>query len=254
MGTNHTVSTTKTSIRILERLKERNGARVTELADELEISPSTVHNHLMTLKEEGYVVKQGDLYDLSMKFIQLGQYVQDRDRVFQIIKPRVEALMNESEERANFVIEENSQGVYVVTEKGEHSVDTFAQKGRQLFLHASSAGKAILAELPREKIEEIIEHQGLPEMTQKTITDRGELYEQLDRVRERGFAICDEEYISGVRAVSTSVCKPSGEVIGALGISGAAYRLTDEKIHEEFSDPLLGIANEIELEIEHKLS
>lgn len=253
MGNDRTLTTTENSIRIIELLKERNGARISELDEELDLSPSTIHNHLATLQNQGYVVKQDFVYDLSMKFLQLGRYVEIRDRRYQIIDPKITKLADETGHRANFIIEENGLGVFVFTKRGEHSVETFAQPGRQLFLHASAPGKALLSEFDEERIEEIIQQHGLPRQTGNTITEKDELIEGLTAVQERGFAISDEEYVSGIRALGTPIHNPNGEVIGSIGISGPTNRLTDEKIRTMFSDTLLGVANEIELEIEHNL-
>jgi DNA-binding IclR family transcriptional regulator len=74
---------------------------------------------------------------------------------------------------------------------------------------------------------------GLPKQTKHTITTRSALYDKLEEVRQRGYAINDEERIEGLRAVGTIVSDSNGNLIGALTISGLSYRMPNEMIHHD---------------------
>jgi len=112
--------------------------------------------------------------------------------------------------------------------------------------HCTGLGKAILASLPRERAEAIIDAQGMDENTANTITDRDRLFEHLAEVHERGYAIDDEEAIAGLRCVAAPVVA-SERTVGAVSVSGPARRMEDARIRDELAPLVLRAANVIEL-------
>lgn len=236
------------TIRILEALLEMNGARVTELANQLDMSPSTVHSHLATLEDHEYLVKEGDIYRLSMRFVTISGHVRQRKVAYEEARNQVDMLAEETQERAQFLVEEHGKAYYVHTRTGEHAVQTNAQVGKRSYLHASAAGKAILAHLPEHRIDEILA-KPLNELTANTITDPAALRENLAEIRERGISFNEEESVTGLHAVGVPVQSPSGFVLGALSVSGPSNRLSGTRFREEIPQLLQGTANELELNI-----
>lgn len=247
----NTLQTTSTSLQVIETLRRQDGARVTELADVMEKSPSTIHGHLQTLHDAEFVVREGDVYQLSLRFLNLGEYVHNRKQVYQLAEPKVNQLADETGGRAHFIVEEHDKGVYVHTKSGKHAVETYSRVGRRHFLHTAAAGKSILAMLPEQKVEAIIDEHGLPEKTENTITDREELFKELAVIRDQGYAYNREEQIQGIKAVGTPILGDHDEVIGAISVSGPAHRLKGTQFEEELPNTVLGIGNELELEIEY---
>ncbi|RDZ52740.1 IclR family transcriptional regulator [Haloferax sp. Atlit-6N] len=246
------MKTTHKLFRIIEELRDRNGARVSELATELELPKSTVHRHLKTLEEREYVMKTGDLYHIGSRFLYIGMGVNNRHEAFAQIEPKVKALASETDERAQFMIEEHGYLVYIYRETGEHAVQTNTQLGKRMPIHATSGGKAILAQLTDDQIARIIERHGLPKITENTITDEDELYDELREIRDEGVSFNDQEYIEGLRSVSVPVIKPNGQPLGAIGISGPQNRFKGEFYREELPDKLLGVVNEVELNMKYQ--
>lgn len=247
--TSRTLSTTETSFEIIELLKERDGARVTELADELNTAPSTVHSHLATLTESNYVIKEGDIYQLGLAFLELGEYVRTRKEPYTVAESYTEQLAAETESRAVFAVEEYGTGVYMYTFSGEHAVWTYSTVGKRFPLHATAAGKSILSQLPDERVEAIIDQHGLESETDATITDREDLLEELATIEEQGYAINHEEQLDGVKAVGAPVTGPGGQVLGAFSVASPANRMKGEWFEEELPGIVLATANEFELEI-----
>lgn len=250
MNTNNgrTLQTTTTSLEVIECLREEEGARVTELAEELGLAPSTVHAHLSTLAEKEYVVKEGDEYHLSLQFLGLGDYVRNSRKAYRIAESYTDRLADETECRAVFAVEENGRGVYMYTYSGKHAVWTYSTVGKRFYLHQTAAGKAILSQLPHERVEDIVERWGLPAATKNTITDESVLYEQLEAVEDRGISFNREEQLDGVKAVGVPVNGSDGQVVGAFSVASPANRMTEERFEDEIPTILLGVANEFELE------
>lgn len=243
-----TLQTTATSLAVVEALREMDGARVTELAEELGLAASTVHAHLSTLVDKEYVVKRGDVYELGLQFLELGDYVRKRRNAYRIAESYTEKLAQETECRAVFAVEENGRGVYMYTFSGEHAVWTYSTVGMRFYLHQTAAGKAILSQFTDSQLDAVVREWGLPAGTEHTVTEEEALHAELADVRERGVSFNHEEQLDGVKAVGVPVNGSDGRVVGAFSVASPANRLTDERFQTEIPEILLGIANEFELE------
>lgn len=246
------VKAVETSLDIVEALREADGARVSELADVLDISNSSVHRHLTTLREANYVTKEGDVYYLSLQFLELGEYVRNRKEIFRMAEPKVDEIAAETGERVQFVVEEHGYVRYVHLATGEHAVKTISGVGKRVRMHAVAAGKAILANLPESRAREIVDRRGLPAFTENTITDEERLFEELEEIRERGVSYSEGELVDGLNAVGVPVWCPGERVLGALTVAGPAHRIKGDVFRAEIPDFLLGAANELELKLEYE--
>lgn len=245
------LKTIETAVEIIDKIQERDGIRVSELADELELAPSTAHGYLSTLENNRYLIKKDEEYHIGMRFLNVGGYVKHREEWYKFASQKVEELAGETDERAQFLVEEHGRGIYLHTKTGNEAIQMDARIGKENFLHASSAGKAILANLPDTQVEQILDCRGLPQLTKNTITSREDLYENLQEIRDRGFAFNKEESVNGLRAVGVPVKTPEGTVLGALSVSGPSHRLRDEWFRQELPKLLLSSTNEIELQISY---
>lgn len=251
MTTNHTggVKSDETLFAVLECIGSNEGVRLTDIATELEMSKSTIHSHLASLREAGFVLKEDDRYHLGLRLFDYGIQARNRWQIFDAAEPRIEELADQVGERTWCFVEHNHQIVYLCGASAENPVKTPHRVGRHTYLHHLAGGKAILAHLPESYVEEILDDQGLPAVTDQTITDREELFEELATVREQGIAYNREEAMSGLRAIGAPVRDASGGVHGAISLSGPANRFTDSRIDSELRELLLGTANEIELNL-----
>lgn len=243
-----TVKSSERTFAILELLQERDGARVTEIADELGLAKSTVHRYLATLQQLEYVVKEGDDYTLGLRFVDLGQSARYRKQLYELAKAVVTDIATETEERAVFLVEEHGQAVYVHRASGKHAVRDDPGPGERIPIHSTAGGKAILAFLPSKRVKEILDRRGLPARTENTITDREELFDELELIRERGYAVNQEENVPGVRAVGVPI-RPNDRVAGALSISGPIQRMQEKEERDQHNllNLLLGSGNELEV-------
>lgn len=251
MGTNNarTVKTTQTSIQILQHVRDMDGATLSDLAEELGRAKSTVHNHLATLTREGFLVRERRQYHIGLRCLEFGEHARNRKQLYKPIKIQVYRLAESTNEEVNFAIEENGRMYtieYVMGDANPSNPETgsqFLTVGSKFDMHDSASGKAILAEYDAESVERIIDRYGLSATTENTITDEEELFEELERTRERGYATDDEELKRGYRGIAAPVKGPQNEVIGALSIGGPAYRfeLTEPDINNSASTLLHAI-------------
>ncbi|WP_222914916.1 IclR family transcriptional regulator [Natrinema sp. SYSU A 869] len=247
------MGSTKTSFEIVHVLQENGPSRLSEIADELDLTESTTHRHLNTLCDLRYVSRQGERYQIGLRFARLGQGARTRDPAYETARPYVQNLAEETRERSQFVVEGYGLGIYIHVETGSEAVRVGFDVGRQIHLHCSSAGKSILAQYPRDRVDEIFDRWNLPALTENTITDREELYDELERVRERGVAFNREEHVDGINGTAVPVTQ-DGSVLGALAVAGPSHRLNGERLEEEVPNMLLAAANELELNITYSSS
>jgi DNA-binding IclR family transcriptional regulator len=247
----HPVRTSERTLEIMEALQELNGARVTELASHLDTGKSTIHNHLSTLLEHEYVTKEGDEYRLSLRFLTLGGYTRSQMRLYRVAESEVKRLATETGELVNLLTEEYGRGVYLYRSKGERAVDIDTYAGKRIYLHNTALGKAILAHTPEERVGEIVDKHGLPRESERTITDRSELREELDRTRERGYAIDDEERLPGLRCVAAPIEREDGGVYGAISLSAPVSRMKGPRFEEEIPEIVQSATNVVELNLNY---
>ncbi|MCO8266205.1 HTH-type transcriptional regulator XacR [Haloferax prahovense] len=251
MDAKHPVRTTEKTLALVEELMQKGPCGVTELASDLDMGKSAVHNHLTTLQKHGYVLKDGDDYRVGLKFLEVGGHSRKSMEVYQVAEPEVKSLAADTGELANLLVEEQGMGVYLMRAKGDDAVDLDTYAGLRTNLHTTALGKAILANLPESRVDEIIERHGLEQKTPKSIGTRQELFQVLEAVRERGYAIDDGERLEGLRCLAAPIKSSSGEVLGAISVSAPASRVSDEDLHGSLPERVLSAANVVELNINY---
>lgn len=242
-----TFTTTETSFAVIHAIEDADGATFAGLRSRLDLSKSTLYYHLTTLEKLGYVVKEDGTYQLGLRFISHAEHAKHKEPAFDVVRSKARDLADRIPEEISFATEENGRLVVIFHNIGGAAMTDF-QVGQYLYMHATANGKMLLSEMPMERVDEIINRWGLPELTENTITDRDALKAELERVRERGYAINDEEQREGLRSVGAKITKPDGSVLGGLAVDGATYRLTDEQIHEHTVRQLFDTIDEIEAE------
>lgn len=245
------LTTVDRAFRVVEKLWRLDGAGVTETAAALDMPKSTAHDYLRSLERSGYAVREDGTYRLSTKFLQVGGRLKYRMALFHVARPELERLASSTGEEANLTIEEAGQGVIIHAERGERALNLGDYPGLHTPLHTHASGKAILAHLPADRVDEIIERRGLRSVTPRTVTDPQVLRKELHTIRERGFAVDTDEQVLGMGVVASPVGGEGSEAVrGAVGIVCPTRRLEDAAYVDELSDAVRQASNVIE--INHK--
>lgn len=241
-----THETTDTSLAVLSAVAELSDPTASEVADHLDLAVSTVHKHLQTLRSNGFVVKSADAYQLGLKLYHLGTQAKRRDSRYLLAREKTREIAEQTSEVVNFSVVENGRAITLFDSLESGSLAGF-ESGQYFYLHGSAAGKAMLAEMPRRRVESIIEQWGLPRLTENTITDETALFEELETIRERGYAVNQEEGWERLKAVAVAVHNPDGTVLGAMDLSGPPSRLPYER---ELAKTLESAVAELETELD----
>lgn len=242
------IAATKTTFEILEALKENDGATITGLTRQTGLTKSTVYRHLKTLKQLGYVIETDGKHYIGFRLLRISEQSRTRKKGYTVCKNKVFELAQELDEQSLFLVEESGEGVYVHRAAGV--ADPMIGKRRPL--HAMAAGKAIIAQWSDEEVEAFIEEKGLAQVTENTITDRDAFLEEIETIRDRGYAVNDQEHMAGLRATAVPVFDPDDELLGSLSVFGPTSRFKDDDLHAKLPELLRDKADEVKVDLAYK--
>ncbi|HVN33681.1 MAG TPA: IclR family transcriptional regulator C-terminal domain-containing protein [Casimicrobiaceae bacterium] len=220
---------------ILEALaKAEAGISLTDIAQRVDLPPSTTHRLLSTLEKMGYVYQSeefGHWYVGLQAFTVGSGFLANRDFVGQS-HVYMRRLMEQSGETANLAILDGTEAVFIAQVQCREMMRILVKLGSRVPLHASGVGKAIFAALPDEQIDAILKVKGLPRITSHTIVAPETMWAALKVIRHRGYSFDDEEHAPGTRCVAATIYDEHAEPLGAISLAGPSSRLPDERIRQ----------------------
>lgn len=222
------VQSVRTAFRLLNAIQELGGATPAQLTEQFDLSKSSVHNYLATLEMDGYVAREDGTYRLGLRFLTHGTAAKNTLDLRYPTADVVQSLAEELSHPTWWVIEESGRGFFIDGSVPEGTASPYGSVGKRSYLHTHGPGLAILAQSENEYVERVVAHHGLPAQTARTTTNESELFETLDRVRERGFAVSDGEAVLGILSVGAGFRDERGRT-HALGICGHTRDFTGSK-------------------------
>jgi DNA-binding IclR family transcriptional regulator len=228
-------SSVERALSIFELVAQRSGGFTnSEISRRLEIPKSSASYILRVLDQRGYLQRDTDSgkYRLGLKLLGLAQSAMTGIDVREASMPVLAELVEQTRLNAHLAILDRGEVVYVAKAEapGFIKVDTWV--GRRNDAHSTSMGKAIMAYLPTDRIEEALGSGQLRKRTPKTITTRAALLKELERVRAQGYALDDEENSLGVRCIAAPVFGAAGAVVAAVNVSAATSQIDDRSIEQ----------------------
>jgi len=214
---------------LLEMVASADGEiALVELARRTGLQPPTAYRLVQTLVEREWVVQNPRTrrYRLSHKLLAVVGNIEARTaRLRGVSRPHLEALRDATDESTNLVVLEGVAAVYVDQVPSSRPMRMFTEIGGRVPAYASGAGKAMLAFQASGVASALLAGAQLKQLTAHTVTDRAALERELERVRERGYALDNEEYETGVVCVAAAILAHDATALGAISVSGPAARL-----------------------------
>jgi IclR family acetate operon transcriptional repressor len=222
------------AVSLLELLANGEGLVLSDLARRAGLPPSTAHRLLMTLYRRGLVGHEGDagLWTVGPGLFRIGSAYLRIRKLPDIARPIIRALLAEVEETVNVSMLDGSELVCVAQAESHAPVRAFFRMGRRLPIHASGAGKAILAAGDEALHARLLGVPPYERFTHNTRRTRAALAKDLQATRARGWAIDDEEHTLGMRCVSAVVVNEFAEPAGAVSISAPTVRMPSDRLLE----------------------
>ncbi|TAL85136.1 MAG: winged helix-turn-helix transcriptional regulator [Rhodanobacter sp.] len=225
------------ALTLLNSLSETDeGITLTELAQQVGLTTSTAHRLLTTLQQERYVQFNGErrVWSVGVQaFVTGNAFLKTRNLVASA-RAQMRLLMEDSEETVNLAVEDQFEAIYLAQVECRQMMRVFARPGGRVPLHCSGVGKALLMAMPESALARVLHQRGLPRLTAKTISSPSMLRKDLERARERGYALDDEEHAVGLRCIAAPIFNENAEALAAISLSGPMARIADDRI------PLLG--------------
>jgi len=216
---------------------EKRALDLSEIAAQTGINKSTACRILKRLTVHGLVHQDANsgCYRLGLALFELGRRVGDTEHLCEVARPVLESLARESGETAHFALLDAHEGrvVHLARVESPHPVRAVPSRtGERYPFHCLSVGKAIAAFLPEEERKLLLSRSKLERFTPRTITRRGDLERELEKIRGLGYAIDDEEYYEGIRCVSVPVLGRGDVLLGGLSRAGPTNRMTLDRLEE----------------------
>jgi IclR family pca regulon transcriptional regulator len=222
---------------------------VSELAATTRLTRATARRFLITLIELGYVESDGRIFRLTPKVLELGYSFLSGLRFPDVALPHLERLVAEVDEGSEASVLDGDHIVYVARVPSSAVMTLAINVGARMPAHATSMGKVLLAALPDAELDAYLATAELRSFLPRTVTDPGELRAQLERVREQGYAIVDQELEEGLVAIAAPVRGRGGRVIAAINLSSNVMRRSLDSLRGELLEPLLRTARSIEADL-----
>jgi DNA-binding IclR family transcriptional regulator len=221
------------AFRILSLLRNEGREMSTlEIAEATGLNNSSVHKLAVALNYHGALErnKANKKYSLGIALVEYGQSALNNISARQTAKSFLRELVEYSGESAAFSILHGTKMVIVDVEESKAVLRVSPIVGMVAPATTTSNGKAVLAWLAESQVAEIIQKEGLPALTEKSVTEPKAFLAELATVRKRGYATDCEEYNEKLHAVSAPVFKSADEVMGAISITGPSFRVTQQNI------------------------
>jgi DNA-binding IclR family transcriptional regulator len=205
------------------------GMSLKELTAKTHLPESTLFRILLTLQKRGYLQQQEDgTYQLARKVL-LGRVYDSAETLRLLVRPHLEELASQFNETASLAYLFGNYVQVLDTVETFHQIRVTNRRGRILPPHCSSMGKVIVAFQPSEVTDSMLEVYGLTRRTERSIVDRQALRQELERVRQQGFACDREESMLGGICFGAPVISATGQIVAAVSVSSPVQRMTAER-------------------------
>ena len=225
------ITSLEKGVKVLELLAEQRSLTVSEVASRLGLNRAAGHRFLATLRDLGYVEKnEHNRYQLTFRILEMGMKVADRFEIRQEARGFMQELSKVFNETVNLGLWDGKDILHLDKIDSLEILRIDAPLGSKAPAYCTGLGKAILAHLPMDELNEYLSHTRLVPHGPNTIVSKKTLREELNKIRERGYAMDDEELAHGLSCVAAPVFDRTGRAIYALSVSFPSMRMTKDAV------------------------
>jgi len=223
------------ALTLLERLSESpKGLQLTDLSYQLGMPAATVHRLLTTFEELNFVEQDSEqgLWFVGLKTFTVGNAFLNRRNYVAIARPHMHSLVEQCGETVNLGVIDDGEVVFISQVESQEVMRMIVKLGSRSPIHASGVGKAMLANMPQQRVSKILERYGLARYTDHSIDNPALLRDELEQIRQQGYALDDEEHAVGLRCVAAAIFDENGQALAAISLSGPKARMVDDRLGE----------------------
>jgi IclR family pca regulon transcriptional regulator len=220
-----------------------------DVARRTNLTRAAARRFLLTLVDLGYVRFDGKHFALTPRVLDLGYAYLSSLSLPEIAEPHLERLAAEVRESSSVSVLDGDDIVYVGRVPTSRIMRVAINVGTRFPAYATSMGRVLLAALEPEQLDAYLQRAQIRPLTSKALATAEQLTQELDRIREQGYALVDQELEEGLRSVATPIRDRDGRVVAAVNVSAHASRASRERIRRDLLPPLLATAQRIEADL-----
>ena len=232
---NNLINSVDRALRILDLFSERDTElKLTEIGQQLNLHKSTVHGLLRTLSHHGYISQnmENGKYRLGMKLVERSNIALQAMDIRRIAQPYLREVAHELGDTTHLVILEGDEAVYIDKVEGERSILQYSRVGKRAPLYCTAVGKVLVSHKESTEIKRLAMKQSYEIHTESTIANPLQFEEEIEKVREKGYGVDDEELQIGLRCLAVPIYNYDGKIIASISVSGSSNRLSRENEQE----------------------
>ena len=219
------------TITILEVLAHARSINLESLSKETGLPKATLLRFLATLSNLGYVSRyDADCYSLTLRLFSIGSRALSHVDLITKSRPFAKQLCEELGETVHVGIEEDNNAVYVIKEESSYTLRMYSRVGKTIPLYCTAIGKMLLSSKTESELERYFNSVNLKPFTEKTLRTKEALKKELEMVRQRGWAIDDEEHEANTVCIAAGVKDYTGKVVAGLSVSFPVFRLNRDEL------------------------
>lgn len=242
------VKSLQKALEVLNCFIDKQPLGITEISQQLGLYKSNVHNILITFKNMGYLEQDPETgkFRLGTAIFSLSRALKENMSISKIALPYMQKIAEETNEMVYLSILKDDEVIYldVVYPVNQMYAIAGPVTGERAELYCTGVGKAMLASLPDREVERILSGE-LKTYTDYTITDKKQLWREVEQARVNGYAVDNMEVVLGVKCIGVAIRNHKGEVECGISISAPSLRMEPDKI-DEFAKILKRYGREIE--------
>ena len=214
---------------------------ITEAATASELDRATTRRVLLTLHREGYADYDGKFFTLTPRVLRLGVAALSSLPLSQVVQPWLEQLSEQIGHSCSVALLDEGEIVYIARAAQKRVMSIGLMPGSRLPAASTSMGRVLLAALPREEVQTVVETLDLTPRTRFSLTDPADIMAKIDAARSNGYAIIDQEIEIGLRSIAVPLFDGHGRVVAALNTGMAATHAAPDDIIEQYLGKLLNV-------------
>jgi DNA-binding IclR family transcriptional regulator len=205
---------------VLDLVAKRGALPFSEISEALGLPKSSAHSLLRTMEARGYLsIDEERRYRLGSRIWELAQAFHEVEDLRTLMKPLMDEVVARTGETVQLAVLDGISAVYLALSESPHPMKLTSRAGARLPAYTSAIGKTLLAALDPEETARRLDGAELTRLTAHTIVSVPALLEELERTRQRGYGIDDEEFAIGLRCIAVPIRDHDGKVVAAISVS-----------------------------------
>ncbi|HEY3209825.1 MAG TPA: IclR family transcriptional regulator C-terminal domain-containing protein [Actinomycetota bacterium] len=229
--------------------RERPALTLSEIADLAGLTRAAARRFLITLKDLGYVGSDGRLFSLRPRVLELGYSYLSSLPIWEVAKPHLEDLADKVRETTSASVLDGTDIVFVARVETKRIMAMTLGVGSRLPAWATAMGRVLLADMRPADLDQYFAKVTLEPLSARTVTDEAELRGIIEQARIQGWTLVDQEVEEGVRSLAVPIRSTDGRAAAALTVCSHAFRVSVERVMDEFLPLVLETSKRITDEI-----